>query len=169
MECLDYCCRLRYCSVIMKNILSQVRSPKNLPWVVLVLLSGLSALYIFSAAAPSRPSGNPGPIPVSTPIISQAINDQQIIIYRPSLTSYSISYFPQTEEYLISITGAPFSKYLEEAEAAFLESMEITIEAACKLNVTVSTPFFANPAQSGKLYPLSFCGTVPVSTISPAL
>jgi hypothetical protein len=60
-------------------------------------------------------------------------------------------------QFLISILGAPFSEKRARAEDAFVKKLGITREEACKLNVVITTPAFANKAEAGKNYPLSFC------------
>ena len=44
-----------------------------------------------------------------------------------------------------------------EAEKAFLRQLNLTEAEACQLKVVITTPMFANPAESGINYPLSFC------------
>ena len=70
---------------------------------------------------------------------------------------YHILFHSQNELFIISILGSPFSEKRFLAEEAFLYKLGITKEEACKLNVVITTPMFANEAESGKNYKLSFC------------
>lgn len=68
-----------------------------------------------------------------------------------------IIFFNETESFLISILESPFEVKRREAEQEFLETMSLTEEEACKLNVEITTPLFANPDEAGKIFRLSFC------------
>ena len=70
---------------------------------------------------------------------------------------WHILFHSKNELFLISIIGSPFSEKKHHAEQTFLYELGITEEEACKLNVVITTPMFANPDESGKNYPLSFC------------
>jgi len=72
-------------------------------------------------------------------------------------TDYKILFFSKEEQFLLSIIGSPFNKKREQAEQSFLQTLGIDKDSACKLNVVVNTPSFANPDESGKNYKLSFC------------
>ncbi len=71
--------------------------------------------------------------------------------------AYKITYLAQFQQFLISINGSPFATYRQQAEGAFLQKMNISQTDACKLNVVIRTPSFANPNEAGQDYPLSFC------------
>jgi hypothetical protein len=60
-------------------------------------------------------------------------------------------------QFMISILGSPFMEMRLKAEEALLRKLNITEEEACKLDVIITTPIFANEAESGKNYGLSFC------------
>lgn len=72
-------------------------------------------------------------------------------------TDYQIMYFSKEEQFLISIMGSPFEEKRALAELNFTQVLGITQEEACKLNVIINTPSFANPEESGTNYKLSFC------------
>jgi len=71
--------------------------------------------------------------------------------------NYHIFYFKKENKFLISIVGYPFDMWREEGEKAFVDVLGISKRNACKLNVEISTPYFANPDKAGQQYPLSFC------------
>lgn len=71
--------------------------------------------------------------------------------------SYQIAYLPLFNKFIISIVSSPFQDKIKGAEEDFIKALGISREEACRLNAVVNTPFFANPDESGKDYPLSFC------------
>ncbi len=102
----------------------------------------------------------PTPSPAITPFPSPIYFDSskyQGLIYEDPQKNFQIAKIASTGEYQISILGSPFATYRTQAENAFLVLLKISKEEACKLNVTIGTPYFANPDESGKIYPLSFC------------
>lgn len=72
-------------------------------------------------------------------------------------SKFQILYFSQENEFLISIMDSPFETVRLEAERQFLKELGINEENACGLKVTISTPGFVNPEESGRNYKLSFC------------
>lgn len=70
---------------------------------------------------------------------------------------YIIQYSQTSDSFLISIQSAPFDSNRKKAEEAFLESLDITKEDACKLDVSITTPQSVNPKEAGTIYRLSFC------------
>lgn len=70
---------------------------------------------------------------------------------------YGFVYFQKENQFLISITGSPFSTVKIQAENEFLTKLGIDKDQACRLNVVITTPYYANPNESGKNYKLSFC------------
>lgn len=70
---------------------------------------------------------------------------------------YSIVYQKKFDVFIISVTGTPFEQVREKAEQEFLSLTQSTERTACRLNVKIGTPFFANPDLAGKNFPLSFC------------
>lgn len=70
---------------------------------------------------------------------------------------YHIIYHPENESFLVSVLSSPFETVREKAEEVFLKKLGITINEACKLDVSITTPRFINPIESGKIYGLSFC------------
>ncbi len=72
-------------------------------------------------------------------------------------SDYQIAYIPKDNLFMISILGSPFTEVQKRAETNFLRELGIEKEKACQLKVSITTPYFANPAESGKTYKLSFC------------
>ena len=70
---------------------------------------------------------------------------------------YHVFYIPAQELFYISITSYPFEEHIVNAENSLLEKLGITEEEACKLNVDVTTPAYANTEKAGVVYGLSFC------------
>lgn len=78
-----------------------------------------------------------------------------IIIEKNS--DYKIAYLNNFNSFLISITNSPFESQRILAEEKFLDELGISETDACKLEVQVTTPRFANPDHAGIIYGLSFC------------
>lgn len=70
---------------------------------------------------------------------------------------YRIVYLKKFNQFLINILSSPFPRIRMEAENAFIETLGITKDQACMLNVSVGTPYSVNPEYSGIKYSLSFC------------
>jgi len=70
---------------------------------------------------------------------------------------YHFTYYAGADSFLIGIFNSPFEEVREKAEEEFLDVLFISEREACELNVSITTPRFANPGQFGKSYPLSFC------------
>ncbi len=70
---------------------------------------------------------------------------------------YHLFYFAPEELFIISIQRYPFDEIRPIAEQEFLKTLAIGEEDACKLNVELTTPGYANPGKAGKTYSLSFC------------
>lgn len=70
---------------------------------------------------------------------------------------YHIFFLPTDEVFFISITSYPFDEHRGVAEQKLLEILAITKNDACKLNVDITTPAYANPDKAGEVYNLSFC------------
>src|SRR3972149_4984703 len=58
---------------------------------------------------------------------------------------YHIFYISSDELFFISITSYPFDEHRSVAELKLLEILAISKDAACKLNVDITTPAYANP------------------------
>lgn len=71
--------------------------------------------------------------------------------------SYVALYQPKFNDFLISITSTPFTQLRQLAEQDFLDKLQLTKDQACKLDVKITTPYFANPDIAGEIFPLSFC------------
>lgn len=72
-------------------------------------------------------------------------------------SDYHIFFMPADELFFISITSYPFDEHRGIAEQKLLEVLAITEEDACKLNVDITTPAYANPDKAGEVFKLSFC------------
>ena len=70
---------------------------------------------------------------------------------------YKILYEAQFNLFLISIISSPFKEIRKTAEGEFVKILGVTQADACKLNVSITTPLYANPQEAGKNYRLSFC------------
>lgn len=83
--------------------------------------------------------------------------DEQAVVVQQSST-YSFIYSIPNSSFTITITRTPFEAARQTAEAAFLNVLGISQFDACKLNVTINTPYNidSNPADQG--LGLSFCG-----------
>lgn len=71
--------------------------------------------------------------------------------------NYQFVYLPQFGKFIISVTSSPFWDKEKIAEEDFIKALGITKKDACWLNVEITTPYFANQEESGRVYPLSFC------------
>lgn len=71
--------------------------------------------------------------------------------------NFHIFYIPEQEAFVISVTSSPFEEQKSKAEEEFLKILAVDKNSACKLNVDITTPYFANPNEAGKIYKLSFC------------
>lgn len=71
--------------------------------------------------------------------------------------NYQFVYQPQFSKFIISVTSSPFWEKEKTAEEDFVKELGITKKDACWLTVEITTPDFANPEESGRVYPLSFC------------
>ncbi len=87
---------------------------------------------------------------------AQSINESGSAVVNKS-QGYEIVYTPEFSQFNITVLGSPFTETRKLAENKFIETLGINTETACKLNVVVSTPYFANPNESGQSYGLSFC------------
>ena len=70
---------------------------------------------------------------------------------------YHIFYISSDELFFISITSYPFDKHRLAAEQKLIEALAISKDDACKLNVDITTPAYANPDKAGEVFNLSFC------------
>ena len=70
---------------------------------------------------------------------------------------YEIVYLGVMKSFVITLYGENLSDSRNKAEQAFLESLGIAKDAACKLNVTLAVAPEANKNAAGKNYGLSFC------------
>lgn len=85
------------------------------------------------------------------------INGDVLVVDDPS---YHIVYFPFRKTFLINILSSPFEDARIKTEEKFLQILGITREDACRLNVEIGTPRFANEDLAGQTFRLSFCENV---------
>ena len=71
--------------------------------------------------------------------------------------NFEIVFVPEYSQFIISVLATPFGIHRSLAEQEFINNLGISQEEACRLNVTVGTPYFANPEVAGIAYGLSFC------------
>lgn len=74
-----------------------------------------------------------------------------------STSQYQLVYQQEGERFMISVNDSPYEKVQEEAEQTLLTHLGITADDACWLGVFVSSPYFANPDEAGKVYNPRFC------------
>lgn len=135
-------------------------SPKIIIILILavILIASIVSLLTFSRSRqkqPLTPSSLPSPSP--SPFKPYSPNKYQKIIFEDEKRLYQISYFPLSNNYLISVTGSPFEQYRKEAEKAFINQLNLSTIELCKLDVTIATSYITNPKESEKSYRLSFC------------
>ncbi|MEX2008369.1 MAG: hypothetical protein WD850_02700 [Candidatus Spechtbacterales bacterium] len=75
----------------------------------------------------------------------------------PDRVGYKILYFQETKRFQITITDPPFDEFRQAAEQDFLRVLDINEQQACRLDVTIRTPLYANPNLAGQVFFLSFC------------
>lgn len=88
---------------------------------------------------------------------AKVINAEGDLRLQSADKSYSIIYFPKSEQFNISIVKAPFQEIRMTAEEDFVNKMGVDKDELCNLDVVVTTPRFANPEEAGTVYKLSFC------------
>jgi hypothetical protein len=84
--------------------------------------------------------------------------DQQSVVIKNE-ADYSITYNVADSSFIISILSTPLEAARQEAEAAFLSSLGISQQDACKLTVYEAVPIGVSDEYPGESFPLSFCGT----------
>lgn len=70
---------------------------------------------------------------------------------------FNIAYFEEDGSFAIGLTGKPLEEYHKKASRYLLETLHITEEEACELNVYVGVTYDVDPNLSGKNFMLSFC------------
>lgn len=90
-------------------------------------------------------------------IRARVLNENGDLLLNPESGDFLILFFPESEQFNISITRSPFETIRNRAEEEFLSLMGFDTDFICNLNVTITTPRYANPMQAGKSYSLSFC------------
>ena len=72
-------------------------------------------------------------------------------------SEYVIQYTPSSDSFLIVINSSPFNEQRAKAENEFLDTLNISRQEACTLDVSITTPQWANPNETGTIHRLSFC------------
>ena len=88
---------------------------------------------------------------------AEILNENGDLLLKPEEKNYKIIYFPETQQFNISIVSSPFDQVRKTAEEDFFQMMGPDRDFVCGLSVVITTPRFANPNQAGSLYKLSFC------------
>lgn len=72
-------------------------------------------------------------------------------------TGFQIRYLSQFDQFLITVLNPNFEAGRADAEKALIQSTGVSMEDACKLNVSISTPAYINDQYGGKTFKLSSC------------
>jgi hypothetical protein len=83
--------------------------------------------------------------------------DHQTVIIQDQ-PSYNIEYNVSDSSFVILLLSTPLQTARQAAEAAFLSSLGISQQDACKLNVYEGVPISVSDQYPGENFPLSFCG-----------
>lgn len=152
--------------------------------IFLLIFIGLLLFFSLRQRAINKklpPSQRPtfGPVATFTPVISppldkgerikisnvwvnnfykapQGINPSGDVLIADK-SEFQIVFLPQFNQFMLSVLASPFSGVRKVAEEEFLKVLGVGRQEACRLNVVVNTPYFANPDYSKQDYPLSFC------------
>lgn len=143
---------------------------------LLVIIISLVLLFLISLRLTRKPNipgveffPTPTPVPITTKKITISGIKMNNFLSSPIKTNdhgdalfvktkgYQLVYLRQYNKFLITILSSPFEENRKKGEENFLKKLGITKEEACKLNASISTPYFVNPQYSGIKYPLSFC------------
>lgn len=72
-------------------------------------------------------------------------------------SDYRITYFSETQEFLITFQSVPVEVARKKAEKGFLETLRVSKKEACKLSVKMVITYDIDPDLAGQEFPLSFC------------
>jgi hypothetical protein len=89
----------------------------------------------------------------TTPYITQ----DRLTVVVETTAQYEIIYYTGDSSFIITILSVPFDASRQAAEAAFLSSLGISKQDACKLSVYEGVPADVSDQYVGKQFPLSFC------------
>jgi hypothetical protein len=148
-------------------------------WTVLALaeegvpVSSAEQLVAALTTGTSTPSGPPVSIPAGNTITIGTANGSVVInnIYKTALyidqdlqavvvqdnSDYLITYNISDSSFSITIFGTPVVAARNAAEGAFLSSLGVSKQDACKLTVHAGVPADAANQYVGQSFPLSFC------------
>ena len=88
--------------------------------------------------------------------LGEETEEASSIVVRSGPT-YSIIYDTLLSSFWIALQPESFETERGQAEQEFLNTLEISREDACKLDVSVGVFYTSGDSRSGRNYPLSFC------------
>jgi len=86
-------------------------------------------------------------------------NEQTVVIQQAP--DYGIFYNISNSSFVITLLSTPLEAAQQTAESAFISSLGIPQQGACKLTVYESVPANVSSQYVGQSFPLSFCGGSP--------
>ncbi|MEK7598135.1 MAG: hypothetical protein AAB487_00155 [Patescibacteria group bacterium] len=72
-------------------------------------------------------------------------------------SDYTMAFFPKDKLFNIAILSSTLKEARNKAEGAFLDTLGVTKDQACELNVSLGVPYGVSPRNSGLNFGLSFC------------
>jgi len=78
------------------------------------------------------------------------------VIFEKS-SNFDIGYYPDVNQFVVLLQNQNLDQAREEAEKAFLDSLQISKRQACQLNVYLGVSLETNFGLSGRDFGLSFC------------
>ncbi|MCX6762757.1 MAG: hypothetical protein NT093_03160 [Candidatus Moranbacteria bacterium] len=103
-----------------------------------------------SSSFPADNNRCPNPYKNATTVVSGNADVQKT-------PNYEIVYLANSKSFVISLSGINLADSRSQAEQAFLDSLGVSKEDACKLTVSLGVAPEANKNAAGKNYGLSFC------------
>jgi uncharacterized protein YxeA len=154
--------------VIVVAIIAFFIFQKNSPNVTSENSTGTpEALLPIATTSPYAPP-NTAAVTIGTPEGSVTVNnfytgakisvDQTSVLVKDA-PDYNITYYVPDSSFNILIEQTPFDDVRKEAEAAFLQTLDISQSDACKLKVKVGAPISVDPDHAGQNLGLSFCAS----------
>lgn len=92
----------------------------------------------------------------NNPVATIPYNNYTGVLFKAA-DDYSISFYPDGEQFSIIINNSELNMAREKAEAGLLEALGISKEEACQLNVSLRTTIQVNRENAGREFGLSFC------------
>ncbi len=141
--------------------MGNIPKAKNYKYFLFILVSILAVFLGIFIAKSEVNKKNPDKIKISdvwvNNFLKEGKNNKDLFISLIRNEDYHIFYIPNKQSFTISITGRGFKDLRVKAEEEFLKILGVSQTEACRLNVHITTPSFANPNEAGKIYSLSFC------------